>query len=181
MSYTISKANEALNAISLIRKYFNQDELLKLVTANFYSKLYYNFEVWQIPTLNQSLKNKLLTASSRALKLCAKTNDISLISFKDIHEMTGRATPDKLAEYKLALQLYRTITHQCPIPDWIGINLHSINSPRKKMFAINRTNKLRVGNNALANRLNSINGKIDLNWLNLSFNSYKIKCKRLFL
>ena len=95
--------------------------------------------------------------------------------------MPGRATPDKLAEYKLALQLYRTITHQCPIPDWIGINLHSINAPIQKMFAINRTNKLRLGNNALANRLNSINGKIDLNWLNLSFDSYKIKCKRHFL
>ena len=51
---TISKANKALNAISLIQKYFHQDELLKLVTANFYSKLYYNSEVWQIPTLNQS-------------------------------------------------------------------------------------------------------------------------------
>ena len=69
----------------------------------------------------------------------------------------------------------------CLMPDWIRINLHSINAPRQKMFAINRTNKLRVGNNALANRLNPINGKIDLNWLNLSFDSCKIKYKKLFL
>ena len=53
---TIARANKALNAISLIKRYFTQDELIKLVTANFYSKLYYNSEVWQIPTLNQALK-----------------------------------------------------------------------------------------------------------------------------
>ena len=26
-----------------------------------------------------------------------------------------------------------------------------------------------------------LNGKIELDWLNLSYNSYKIKCKNLFL
>ena len=95
---TIARANKALNAISLIKRYFTQDELIKLVTANFYSKLYYNSEVWQIPTLNQALKNKLMTASSRALKLCAKSNDVCLLSNKDLHEMAGQATPNRLAE-----------------------------------------------------------------------------------
>ena len=178
---TISKAKKALNAISLIKKYFNQEELLELVTANYYSKLYYNSEVWQIPTLHQSLKNKLLTASSRALKLCSKHNDMSLISYQDLHEMSGRATPNRLARYKLALQLYKTISNQCPTQDWISINLNNINTTRQKTFAINSTNRLRVGNNALSNRLNTINGKVDLNWLSLSLESYKIRCKKLFL
>ena len=53
---TIAKANKALNAISLIKKYYTMDELIKLITANFYSKLYYNSMVWQIPTLKQLLK-----------------------------------------------------------------------------------------------------------------------------
>ena len=109
---TISKAKKALNAISLIKKYFNQEELLELVTANYYSKLYYNSEVWQIPTLHKSLKNKLLTASSRALQLCSKPNDMSLISYQDLHNISGRATPNRLARYKLALQLYKTISYQ---------------------------------------------------------------------
>ena len=52
---------------------------------------------------------------------------------------------------------------------------------RQKMLAENRTNRLRVGNNALSNRLNFINGTVGLDWLNLSFSWYKIKCKRLFL
>ena len=122
-----------------------------------------------------------MTASSRGLKLCAKSNDVCLLSYKDLHKMAGRATPNRLAKYKLALQLYKTLTQKCPTNDWISINFNIINISRQKMFAVNKTNRLRVGYNALSNRLNFINGKIDLDWLNLSFNTYKIKCKWLFL
>ena len=48
---SISKANQALYAIKLIKKYFNSAEILQLLTANFYSILYYNSEIWQIPLL----------------------------------------------------------------------------------------------------------------------------------
>ena len=37
----ITKSTRALNAISLIRNYFNQEELLKLITSNVYSILFY--------------------------------------------------------------------------------------------------------------------------------------------
>ena len=43
------------------------------------------------------------------------------------------------------------------------------------------TNTYKVGLNVLANRLTSLNGKIPLEWLNLSHQSYKIKCKNLLL
>ena len=178
---TITKVNKALNAISLIKRYFGQDELIKLVTANFYSKLYYNSEVWQIPTLNQSLRNKLLAASARALKVCAKTNDMWMLSFKDLHEMAGRATPNRLAKYKMAPQLYKTVEHRCPTSEWVSITFNVINTSRQTNFAINSTNRLRVGYSLLSNRLSYLNGLIDLNWLSLSFDSYKIKCKKLFL
>ena len=39
----------------------------------------------------------------------------------------------------------------------------------------------KVGENLLTNRLKSLNNKIEFNWLNESFNSYKVKCKKLFL
>ena len=178
---TITKVNKALNAISLIKRYFGQDKLIKLVTANFYSKLYYNSEVWQIPTLNQSLKNKLQAASARALKVCAKTNDMWMLSFKDLHEMAGRATPNRLAKYKMSLQLYKTVVHRCPTSEWVSITFNVINTSRQSNFAINSTNRLRVGYNSLSNRLSYLNGLIDLNWLNISFDSYKMKCKKLFL
>ena len=38
-----------------------------------------------------------------------------------------------------------------------------------------------VGKNILLNRLHILNDKIEKNWINLSIDSYKIKCKELFL
>ena len=57
VSMAITKASRALNAICLIRNYFNTEELLQLIRSNFYSILLYNSEVWHLQTLNQSLKN----------------------------------------------------------------------------------------------------------------------------
>ena len=36
-------------------------------------------------------------------------------------------------------------------------------------------------NNILLNRLHILNNKIEKSWLNLSLESYKVKCKELFL
>jgi hypothetical protein len=38
-----------------------------------------------------------------------------------------------------------------------------------------------LGLNALANRLNHLNGKIPIVWLNNSYNKFKIDCKNLLL
>ena len=65
----ISKANRALHAIKLIRKYFSKHEILQLLTSNYYSILFYNSEVWHIPELKHPLKQLLLSASANALKL----------------------------------------------------------------------------------------------------------------
>ena len=46
---------------------------------------------------------------------------------------------------------------------------------------IMRSNTLRVGLNALGNRLACINGKINLQWLNLSYYTFKIRCKEIFI
>ena len=64
----INKAKSALHAINMIKKYFTQSEILTLLTANFYSILYYNSEIWQLPTLKPELNQMLLSASANALK-----------------------------------------------------------------------------------------------------------------
>ena len=59
----INKSNKALHAIKIIRKYFSSKELITLLTANFYSVLYYNSEVWHLSTLKPELHQMLLSAS----------------------------------------------------------------------------------------------------------------------
>ena len=74
---------------------------MKLYTPT-YGILYYNSEVWQLRTLNQSLKNQLLSVSAKAIKTCFKNLDYWLLSYKDLHQIAGRATPERLMSYKLS-------------------------------------------------------------------------------
>ena len=42
---------------------------------------------------------------------------------------------------------------------------------RQNTFITNKTNRLKIGMNCIYNRFFYLNGKIDLNWLNLAYSS----------
>ena len=54
VSRAIKGANNSLQAIKMIRKYFKTSEIIQLLTSNFYSKLYYGSEIWHLPNLNSN-------------------------------------------------------------------------------------------------------------------------------
>ena len=66
---TINKAKITCHEIKLVKPYIANTELRQLITSNFYLRLYYYSEIWQLPTLNAYSKRQLLSASSLALKL----------------------------------------------------------------------------------------------------------------
>ena len=77
-----------------------------------------------------------------------------------LFSMAGRATPDKLMTYKLALQLYKTYNNAIPSIDCMNINFNGINTSRQTKFAIKKTNNLKVGMNVLSHRLWCLNGQL---------------------
>jgi hypothetical protein len=123
----VLKANKALNAIKILRKFFKTNELIMLVTSNFFSILYYNSEVWQLPNLNQNSKHSLFVASSNALKVCLHYPRIPY-SYFDLHRITKRATPDMICKYKLALWLYKTFNDRLPYNEWLHLNFNRIST-----------------------------------------------------
>ena len=174
------KSNRALSAIRLIRKFFTTKELLQLVTSNFFSILYYNSEIWHLPTLKQNLKKKLMSLSANALKLCINF-DTRMVSYDKIHEMTRRATPEKYLLYRHALMLFKILNSSDYSLEWCGLNCNQIFTSRQVCFIASKSNRLKVGQNAFANRSYILNGKIPLTWFNGSLETFKIKCKKLFL
>ena len=102
LSHTIKKAMNALNAIPIIKNYFKRHKLFSLVTSNFYSILYYNSEIWHLPSLKPTPKQKLLSAPAKALRTCIKNYDVKM-SFENVHILCKRAAPSRLLKYKLAL------------------------------------------------------------------------------
>ena len=101
---TINKAKKAFHAINILKKHFTNEELKGLLTSSYYSILYYNSEIWHLPTLSPQLKQKLLSASSNALKLCLSQLPLNT-SFELIRRLTKRATPTQMSEYKHATTL----------------------------------------------------------------------------
>jgi hypothetical protein len=180
VSRAIKGANKALQAIKMIRKFFTTLEIIQLLTSNFFSRLYYGSEVWHLPTLNQNLKQLLLSASANALKVSCNTYDRS-ISYLELHKQSKRALPTELCIYKHSLLLYKVMREEQPKRDWIDLNFQMINTRRQLSFETRNTSNYKVGNNNLSNRLSILNKKIQLQDLNLPFESYKIKCKMMFL
>ena len=178
-AHTIKCSISALNAIRLKTSFFTKKELLGLVTSNFYSIMYYNSEIWHLPSLKTPLNQKLLSASARALRVCCKT-DVNMISFVNIHSFCNRATPDQMMLYKLELSLFRLYNYEFNNVEFTILNFNQIFSSRQTKFKTNKSNRTKIGLNSLANRLHSINDKIPLDWPHLSMETFKVKCKSLF-
>ena len=146
----------------------------------FGSILNYNSEIWQLPTIKASLKQTLLSASAKALRVCIGFVDNNL-SFLNLHNLCSKATPGMIMNYKLALCLYKLYNVEFDPFEFAVLNFNLILTGRQTEFITLKSNSFKVGVNLLANRLFLINNKIPLSWLNMSMNTFKIICKRLFL
>jgi hypothetical protein len=97
----IEKLNKAKQALRIISKFFSTQEMVKLSTALFYSRLYYGAKIWFSSAWSAFLKKKLWQASSKMLKICQKDWQ-GQFSFKTLHKISGRATPEKWSNYSAA-------------------------------------------------------------------------------
>ena len=104
-----------------------------------------------------------------------------MISYENIHKMNQRAPPESMLLYWLSIQLFKLYNTNDHSLEWISLNLNQILTSRQSNFEILRTNVKKVGLNILVNRLSALNGKIPLDWLRSSLDTFKIKVKRLFL
>ena len=144
------------------------------------SILYYNSEIWHLPTLKPELNQLLLAASAKALKVSQRHPD-RMESFVNVHKQCKRALPPRMIEYKHAILLHKLYNEHQPVSDWIELNMDQILTSRQTHFKINKTNTYKIGNNKLTSRLSILNDKILLQDLNLSLDSFKVKYKKSLL
>ena len=151
-----------------------------LLTSNFYSVLYYNSEIWLSQGLKARNKQQLLAASSNALKMLNNFTDLKT-SYLKLHTNEKRALPMDFAKYRLSIQLYKIYNSYEADDNWMDMNFQQNFNARNKMFQINDCSKLLVGRNIISNKLSVLNNQIELDWLNLSLTSFKLKVKDRFL
>ena len=151
-----------------------------LLTANFYSVLYYNCEIWMSEGLHARQKQLLTSASANALRILCNIHDIR-IWFVQRHIYEKRALPMDFSKYKLSIQLYKIYNGSEMDNDWLDMNTQQNFNSRSKLFQINDCSNIRVGKNVIVNRMTVLNNLINLDWLNLSLIAFKLKVKNLFL
>ena len=65
--------------------------------------------------------------------------------------------------------------------EFVQLNLNQILTSRQTVFKTLKNNVFKIGMNSLTNRLTHINDIVPLSWLNMSIDTYKVHCKKLFL
>ena len=121
-----------------------------------------------------------MSASANALKMTQRTHN-PFESFIEVHKSCKRATPNQIITYKHAILLHTLYNKRLPQADWLDLNFNQIITSRQTSFKVIKTNNYLIGNNLIPNRLAIINGKVNLNDLNLSFDSFKVKYKAKML
>ena len=176
----IKGANVSLYGIRTIKKYFTLDETRNMITAIYFSKLYYGAEVWHHQGLTRIIKKKLKYASANALKLCAP-GITQFSTHTEIHRLADRALPEQICRYRHAVLMYKLFNDIMCENEFIHLNFQLYDNDRNQKVTFIKNQKYDVGKNILLNRFCDLNNLIDKNWLNLSLETFKVKCKTMFL
>ena len=122
----------------------------------------------------------MLSASANALKVITNSHH-DRMSYLELHRINKRATPEEFCKYKHALQLHQLTNKNLPKQDFVDLNFQQITNARKGTLSFIKDNNYKIGLNLMCNRLNVINNKIDSGWMSESYDTYKVRCKGIFL
>ena len=87
----------------------------------------------------------------------------------------------RMISYKHAITMYKLFRTCQPDQEFINLNFQLNLNPRLNHSNFFNRQNYEIGNNILLNRLSHLNNKIEKSWLELRLDSFKVKCKQLFL
>jgi len=169
---TISKAKSSCYGLNHLRKFFEQEDMIKIATSLAYSRFYYGATVWYGPMTHKNYKKRLKSASTGIIKSALGLHDWT-ISYDDLHQLAGRGTPDQFSHYQHAISLYDIINNEIPTPIWLEILSKTLTNERNDSIIIPGTNWTRIALNSLDNRLSCVSNKLTMTQFNAPKSSFK--------
>jgi len=178
---TIKKVQGVQFGLTRLKKYFEQEELLRMVTTLGLSKLYYGAPVWLSRGLNDVNLRKLLSVSANLIKACITRSDWALISYIDLHQMAGKATPTMMSDYFQATALHKIVETQTPDLVWTKLQMNYRMNRRTNSITFGNGSISIYGKNNLANRVQHVSNRLPPGWEGLTTNAFKTMAKRVFM
>ena len=97
-----------------------------------------------------------------------------------MHYENQRATPAQFTTYLHALLLHNVYNDETMSKNWQDLFFNQHFNQRDLTIKFFKNSTYKIGNNLQSNRFTVLNGKIELSWLNESYNCFKLKCKSNF-
>ena len=99
----------------------------------------------------------------------------------EIHNLARRSIPADVCLYRHAIMAYKLMKCELCEDEFVQLNFQFVDNAQQTKLNFIKNQRFDVGKNILLNRLYVLNRKIGKTRLNLSLESLKIKCKKLFL
>ena len=169
---SVQSARQATQALGLVRKYFSNGEMSKLITALVYSRLYYAAQVWLLPNLKKRLMDRLYSQSGRSLKLIDRFS-----TYKQLHCDYNRATPMLYSQFLTSVLYFDIMNSDFMLPEVEFVTANTLTNRRNKNIVFTSSNSCRIGMNIPSNRLRSVTNMIEKDWMGIGKDSFKLKAK----
>ena len=128
------------------------------------------------------MKQSLLSIFANALRSCMMLFNCDVF-FESIHKKCRKYTPSQIMYYQISLQLHKTLNEifeSCTSEHAALLN-NIICTRRQLKFEVIRSNRSKIGMNAIKNKFYHITRLIGLDLTNLSFVHFKRMMKIQFL
>ena len=169
---SVQSARQATQALALVRKYFSNKEMSKLITSLVYSRLYYAAQVWLLPNLKKRLMNRLYSQSGKSLKLIDRFS-----TYKQLHCDYNRATPMLYSQFLTSVLFFDIMNTDFMLPEVEFVTANTLTNRRNKKIEFTSSNVCRIGMNIPSNRLRSVTNMIEKDWMGLGKDSFKLEAK----
>ena len=170
----ISGCQRLKPALRCLKSKLNRKEILQVITSHYYSRLYYGSEVWY-HSLSKINRNRISPVHYYPLRL-ACNNFNKLTSRLTLNNLTSRAPPGELNDYKIAKLMISIISNVDPFTLFHELLSHAVlerRRPNNPHFL--DMSRVRIGKQSLANRLGIISRKIKFKWLNINMSANALR------
>jgi hypothetical protein len=178
LEISVKKAMKSKQGIGLIANCLNSTELKILATSLFYSRLYYGAGVWLSQTTSKSGLKKLERASTSMLRIVHK-NNYSKLPPKNLHSLFQCATPEQSAEIHTAKTLHRVLHDTFPDSVLTTLTYNFTENRRHKGLLFTSSNKSKIGENCLGNRVSEVSKKLSNDWNLMNASQFKSYAKKI--